>query len=166
MKANFQTIAEAENIIDYDQKFEEIRAEQQSETGIVPSIDLLSTTACSIALKNDVDIFVCLTETGRIARFLAKYKPYQPILACTTSSSVVRQINAMRGVIGYKIPSFMSKDLKLNVLEKQGDKLLSLVLKVAKEQEMCQEGNKVLIFKAENEGQKTESIIFKLVEIK
>lgn len=54
------------------------------------SVDLLATTACSIALDNNVDIFICLTETGKIARYVAKYKPYQSILACSTISSVVR----------------------------------------------------------------------------
>ena len=41
----------------------------------VSSVDALAITACSIALKNDVDIFICLTDTGKIARYLSKYKP-------------------------------------------------------------------------------------------
>lgn len=54
------------------------------------TVDVLATTACSIALDNNVDIFVCLTETGKIARFIAKFRPYQNILACSTSSAVVK----------------------------------------------------------------------------
>ena len=62
-------------------------------------VDALTATACSIALENvntplnhsqDVDIFVCLTDSGKIARFISKYKPFPPILACSTSSAVVR----------------------------------------------------------------------------
>jgi len=45
------------------------------------------------------------------------------------------------------------------------DHLISLLLKVAKEQELCYPGNKVLIFSGENEGQKGETYNFKLVEI-
>ncbi len=60
-------------------------------------------------MDNNVDLFVCLTETGRIARFLSKCRPIQPILACTTSTNVVRQTNISKGVIGYKIPSFLCK---------------------------------------------------------
>jgi hypothetical protein len=45
------------------------------------------------------------------------------------------------------------------------DKLMGLVLKVAKEQELCLPGNKVLIFTADNEGKKTESVNFKILEI-
>ena len=50
-------------------------------------------------------------------------------------------------------------------LEKLSDKLINLVLKVAKEQELCLPGNKVLIFYTENEGKKTESLNFKLLDI-
>ena len=39
-------------------------------------VDSLATTACSIALDNNVDLFICLTETGKIARFIAKYRPF------------------------------------------------------------------------------------------
>jgi len=88
------------------------------------SVDALCTTACCIALENDVDIFICLTDTGRVASYIAKYKPIQPILACSTSSAVVRQVNTCKGVIGYKIPSHM---------ERMSDKLIGLILKVAKE---------------------------------
>jgi len=39
------------------------------------SVDALATTACSIALENNVDLFVCQTENGKIARYVAKYRP-------------------------------------------------------------------------------------------
>ena len=50
-------------------------------------------------------------------------------------------------------------------IEKLSDKLINLVLKVAKEQELCLPGNKVLIFYTENEGKKNESLNFKLLDI-
>lgn len=93
-----------------------------------------------------------ITQTGKIARFLAKYRPFQPILACSTSSFTVRQCNLSRGIIGYKIP--VAKDA-----------LINLVLKVAMEQGLCLPGSKVLIFYTENEGKKNENVNFKLLEI-
>lgn len=72
--------------------YNEVRADsiRHSQESNVSVVDVLSTTACSIALDNNVDIFVCLTETGKIAKFVAKYRPFQTILACSTSSTVVR----------------------------------------------------------------------------
>jgi pyruvate kinase len=61
-----------------------------NNTKSLSTVDLLATTACSIALDNNVDLFICLTDTGKIARFVSKYRPFQPILACSTSSAVVR----------------------------------------------------------------------------
>ena len=73
--------------------------------------DMLCSTATQIALDNNVDLFICLTSTGGIARTLARQKPMQTILACSENSNVVRQANCTRGVIGYKVPSYLSKSI-------------------------------------------------------
>lgn len=43
--------------------------------------------------------------------------------------------------------------------------LITLILKVAKEQGFCLPGNKVMIFVSENEGESNESVTFKMIEI-
>lgn len=40
--------------------------------------------------ESDVDIIVCVTETGKIATYLAKQRTKQPIIACSTNSQTVR----------------------------------------------------------------------------
>ena len=72
--------------------------------------------------ESDVDIIVCVTETGKIATYLAKQRTKQPIIACSTNSQTVRQINSYRGVVGYKIPEHMTQ---------KGEDLLDLLLKIA-----------------------------------
>jgi len=69
-------IAEGENIYDYEQVYNDMRQDSMNNLKGLSTVDLLATTACSIALDNNVDIFVCLTETGKIARFIAKYRPF------------------------------------------------------------------------------------------
>ena len=66
-------------------------------------------------------------------------------------------MNASRGVIGYKIPAHLKGE--------HYDRLLSLVLKVAKEQGFCLSGNKVMIFMPESEGTTHETVSFKMIEI-
>jgi len=55
--------------------------------------------------------------------------------------------------------------INLPSIEKLSDKLISLVLKVAKEQELVMPGSKVLIFYTENEGKKNESLSFKTIDL-
>lgn len=72
-----KSIVEGENIIDYELVYNEVKAGCMTG-GInksISSIDIIATTACTIALESNVDIFVCLTETGKIAKFVAKYRP-------------------------------------------------------------------------------------------
>ena len=96
-----KAIAEAENIFDYHRSFELLKESQGFKLG---TVDTLLTTACTIALENNVDLILCITDNGKLARYLSKYRPEQPILACSTSSAVVRQVNMCKGVIGFKIP--------------------------------------------------------------
>ena len=70
-----KAIAEGENIIDYEKAYQDIKDETKSMEK-KPAIDLLASTACSIALDNNVNVFICLTETGKIARYVAKYRPF------------------------------------------------------------------------------------------
>ena len=65
-------IAEAENIYDYDQAFVNVK-KQVAEPG-AQTIDMLAQNGAQIAYeqRENVDMFVCMTENGKIARHLAK----------------------------------------------------------------------------------------------
>ena len=79
-----KAIAEAENVYDYEQAFTELRNISKAEGNKGDVLDMLCSTANQIALDNNVDLFIVLTETGRVARYLAKQRPLQTILACST----------------------------------------------------------------------------------
>lgn len=151
-----KAIGEAENVYNHDQAYQDMRDLIIAKGKKANVTDILTSTAMNIALENNVDLFICITETGRIARFLAKQRPMQSILACSVHSNVVRQCNSMRGVTGYKIPAF---------LKRHTNKLMDLVLKICKELGLCFGGNKVMIFTAEDEGGVNETINFKILDI-
>lgn len=119
-----KAIMEAENVFNHDKAYQEMRAVLAEKGKKAHPTDILCSTAMNIALENNVDLFLCITSNGRIAKFLAKQRPMQPILACSIYSNVVRQVNSTRGVQGYKIPAY---------LKRHQSKLLDLVLKMAKE---------------------------------
>lgn len=151
-----KAIAEAENVYDHEIVYQELRNIAKEEGSKGTTADMLCSTAVQIAIDNNVDLFICLTNTGKIARSLAKQKPMQTILACCTQPQVVRQVNTSRGVIGYKVPAY---------IQKHQSSLVQMVLKVANEQGFCLPGNKVMIFTCEQEGTPNETVNFKMLEI-
>ena len=50
-------------------------------------------------------------------------------------------------------------------LELHMEQLISLILKVAKEQAYCLPGNKVMIFRVENEGKSNETAGLRVIDI-
>ena len=103
--------AEAERCIDYKRTFNDIKLFTPSP---VSTSESLAASAVSTVQDLNVDLIIVLTDTGHLARLVAKYRPAVPILACSTSQSVIKQLNVARGVIGYKIPSYQGVDTLLN----------------------------------------------------
>ena len=69
-----------------------MREDIKSQGVEASNIDVLTTSSCGMAFEkeSDVDIIVCVTETGKIATYLAKQRTKQPIIACSTNSQTVR----------------------------------------------------------------------------
>ena len=106
---------EAELMFDYERQYNEIRMFSRSPTLTAESI---AAACASAALSLNIDIIIVLTDTGRIARLVAKYRPKQTILVCSVSAHVVRQMNLSRGARGFKVPSFQGTDSLLQVIMK------------------------------------------------
>ena len=67
-----KAISEAEQIFDHEQAFQDARDSTKEEGRKAHSTDVLASTATQIALDNNVDLMVCLTKTGGIARNLVR----------------------------------------------------------------------------------------------
>lgn len=94
---------EAEQTLNYQRVFDDIRALTPKGISIAEGV---ASSAVSAANDLNLDLIVVLTDTGSLARLVAKYRPSIKILAASVNSHVVRQLNASRGVIGFKIPTF------------------------------------------------------------
>ena len=95
-----------------------------------------------------------LTESGKLARLVAKYRPSVTILACSINAHAVRQMNCMRGVVGLKIPTFQGTD---NVIQ--------FVITEAKKMGLTKAGSKVAVIHGTNEETPDESNIMKILTI-
>ena len=120
----------------------------------VSTAEALAASAVSTTLDLDIDLIIVLTDTGHMARLVSKYRPCVPILACSVSLAVIRQLNVARGVTGYKIPSYQGTD-----------NLVQLVIKQAKEMHLCKPGRKVITIHGTSEETPDESTILKIIDI-
>jgi pyruvate kinase len=94
---------EAENIMDYRRLYHNIKELTPSPVGTAEAV---ASAACSAVLDLKLPLIIVLTDSGKLARLVSKYRPRVKILACSVNGTVVRQMNYMRGCIGFKIPTF------------------------------------------------------------
>jgi len=95
--------AEAERCIDYKATFNDIRLYTTAPLGTAEAI---ASSSVSTVLDLNIDLIITVTDTGSIARLVSKYRPPVPILACSVVNSVIRNLQIIRGVWGYKIPTY------------------------------------------------------------
>ena len=143
--------AEAERCIDYKRTFNDIKLFTPAP---VSTSEALAASAVSTVQDLNVDLIIVLTDTGLLARLVAKYRPNVPILACSVSLSVIRQLNCARGVIGFKIPSYQGTD-----------NLLALTVQQAKEKNLCKPGRKVISIHGTDEETPDESSVLKIIDV-
>ena len=95
--------AEAERCINYKQVFETTIQYTPHPVSIAEAV---AQSAVRSVQHLNIDLIMVVTDTGNICRLLAKYKPPVPIFACCVSNAVIRHLQFVWGIQGYKIPSY------------------------------------------------------------
>ena len=85
-----KAIMEAERIYDHKQACANAKLDNQENGKGVSMAEILCSNAMELALENKVAMMVVITESGHIARMLARHRPQATILACCVQSNVVR----------------------------------------------------------------------------
>jgi len=67
----------------------------------------------------EIACVVVVSETGKLARLLAKYRPNLNVLGCATNDQVVRQMNILRGVVALKINDYDDPDAMIDLVLRQ-----------------------------------------------
>jgi pyruvate kinase len=78
---------EAEQTLSYRRLFDDVRALTPKGVSIAEGV---AASAVSAVLDLDLDLVVVLTDNGRLARLVAKYRPAVKILAASVNAQVVR----------------------------------------------------------------------------
>ena len=141
---------EAESCIQYKRLFIDMK---KLTPAPVKTAEAVASACCSAVLDLNICLIIVLTDSGKLARLVSKYRPEVKILACSINGSIVRQMNMMRGCIGFKIPTFQGTD---NVIQ--------FVIQEARNMGLCK-GTQVAVIHGTNEDSPDESNIFKILDI-
>lgn len=102
-----RTCCEAERCFDYKRFFTDIKSFTPQP---ISTAEAIAASAVSTTLDLDIDLVIIMTDTGNIARLVSKYRPSVPILACCVNNAIIRQLQVVRGITGFKIPTFIGAD--------------------------------------------------------
>jgi len=120
----------------------------------VVTAETVASTAVNTVLDLPVDLIVIVTETGRFARLIAKYRPPVAILAMSKSSEVIRSLQTTRGVVGTCIKDFTSEE-----------DLCKQINKYCKDTHLVRSGQKAVLIMGEDEETTEETTTVKIIEI-
>lgn len=118
-----------EQDIDYKKKF--AKRDTITETTVTEAI---SHATCSTAHGLGATAIITATKSGRTAEVISKYKPICPIIAGTTSKTVLRQMNLLWGVI----PILMKE-------KKNTDELFEHIVTAAQSENLVSQGDLVVL---------------------
>ena len=142
---------EAERTINYRLVFNDLK--MYTPTPVSTTESVASAVCAAVLDQKDIQLIVLLTDTGKLARLVAKYRPEVKILAASTSERTVHQLNASRGVTGMQVASYTDPSTVINS-----------VIATAKEQKLCKAGCKVAVIYSTNEDSPDESNVMKIVD--
>jgi pyruvate kinase len=81
---------EAEKTINYKRVFNDLKMYTSTPTTTAEGV---ACAVCSAVLdQKDISLIIVVTETGKLAKYVSKYRPEVSVLACSNNDYVVRQM--------------------------------------------------------------------------
>jgi pyruvate kinase len=141
---------EAESSINYMKMFELLKSYSEPMTQREKACCELVGKAAEVSAS----LIIVATRSGKLARFIAKYRPQQMVLAVTNADYISRQLNTSRGVIGFKTSS----------TEKLiGEEAINEAIKYSLDSKLVKKGDKILQFVCSDEDAKNYEKDFKII---
>lgn len=104
VKVMARTCCEAENSRNYNALFMSIRGSTLRRTGSLTPLESLASSAVKTAIDVNAALVVVLSESGRTARLIAKFRPGRAIVCLSSNASTSRQVGGiLTGVHAYTL---------------------------------------------------------------
>jgi pyruvate kinase len=113
-----QVVQVMTDIIKVAEKDREILKVRKPESPPVISIpDAIESAASQVAMDAGAKAIVCVTNTGKAALALSKFRPRVPVFAITDRREVLQRLALIWGVKGILIPQFFSEQDTIQLAE-------------------------------------------------
>jgi len=139
---------QAESDINYRSLYQKLRSNVKPPVSVPDSI-------ASSAVKSSWDIeaklIVCLTDSGKTAMLVSKYRPSCPILAVTSNPRVCRQLLVCRGAVPFLVSSMQGTN-----------EVFKKAIAYAKHRHLIVSGDKIVLTSGVIEGVSGSTNIMKI----
>jgi len=139
---------EAETVFNYRQSYREMKEKITSTT----HEEAVAAAAVQISYEINSKVIVTMTETGSVARYVAKYKPRAHILAVSTEEHTIKGLTMSRGVTALRVPSFQGMEA-----------LIEYAIKHAKNNGLCNSGDMIVVLQGIKEEDPEQSNVLKVI---
>lgn len=141
---------EAEAVFNYALSYREIK----ETCGSPPPEEAVAAAAVQISYEIKSKVIVAMTETGSVARYVAKYHPKAHILAVSTEEHTIKGLTLSRGVTALRVPSFQGMEA-----------LIEYAIKHAKNNGLCNTGDMVVVIQGIKEEDPEQSNVLKVLNV-
>lgn len=142
--------AEAEMVFNYSQSYKETKERISNP----PPEEAVAAAAVQISYEINSKVIVAMTETGSVARYVAKYRPRAQILAVSTEEHTIKGLTLSRGVTALRVPSFQGMEA-----------LIDYAIKHAKNNKLCDTGDSVVVIQGIKEEDPEQSNVLKVLTV-
>ena len=144
---------EAEKVVDHTQTFAALRAHAK-KLGKDYIEEAIASSAVKTAFDLKASLVLCLTESGRTARLVSKYRPSVPVLCATCDEQVARQCLVLRGCYPMVVGSMVGSA-----------SLIARCLATAKVNGLCKTGDVCVVIRGIQEGISGGTNVLRVLQI-
>ncbi len=101
---------EAEKSLDHGNVFQSLRQIHRQRQVVIGVTETITSSAVKTAYDLKAAIILCLTESGRTARIICKYRPMCPVICITASEWTARQLLIQRGAFPIVVGSMFGQE--------------------------------------------------------